>query len=200
MIEFMYFHTGMNFLAHAFLAGSNPGLIVGNMLADSVNKKQYQQLPYDIRAGIDHHRQIDVFTDTHPLVRSSRELFFPHIRHYAAVIIDVIFDHYLAKNWYKYHSQPLDDFETSLYRLLDQYSLYFSEKYSFMYSRMKAHRWLYNYQFNTYIEQTICNLKHRSAEFKEADITLLVFRNNYSLLERNFFAFFDALCKVYKKE
>lgn len=194
----MYFHAAMNFLAHAYLAGSNPGMIVGNMLADSVNKAQYEQLPPDVRAGVDHHRQIDLFTDTHPLVRSSRELFFPHIRHYAAVIVDVVFDHYLAKNWSKYHAQSLHEFEQSIYALLDQYAAYFSEKYAFMYSRMKAHRWLSNYKYYEYIQQTIRNLSHRSPDFKSAEITLQVFETNYSLLEKNFVTFFDALCRSYK--
>lgn len=198
MVEFMYFHPAMNFLAHAYLAGSNPGLIVGNMLADSINKAMYEQLPPNIRAGVNHHRQIDLFTDTHPLIRSSRKIFFPHIRHYAAVIVDVIFDHYLAKNWNEYHPQSLHEFEQSIYTLLDQYAAYFSEKYAFMYSRMKAHRWLYNYQYYEYIQQTIRNLSHRSPDFKSAEITLQVFETNYSLLEKNFVIFFDALCRSYK--
>ncbi len=199
MIEIVYFHATMNFLAHAYLAGSEPGMIAGNMLADSVNKTQYEQLPLHVRAGVDHHRQIDIFTDTHPLVRSCRELFFPHIRHYAAVIVDVVFDHYLAKNWYKYHPQPLHDFENYVYSILDQYMLFFSEKFYFIYSRMKLHRWFYNYQFEDYIEQTIRNLNHRSPKFNGSEITLQVFRENYPILEDHFTAFFDALCRAYKQ-
>jgi len=199
MIEFVYFHAPMNFLAHAYLAGSDPGMIAGNLLADSVNKAQYEQLPLHVRAGVDHHRQIDIFTDTHPLVRFCRELFFPHIRHYAAVMVDVVFDHYLAKNWKEYHFQPLHDFETSVYLVLDKYAPYFPEKFAFMYSRMKAHRWLYNYQFDAYIDQTIRNLSHRSPEFNGAEITLQVFRENYPILEDHFTAFFDALCRAYKQ-
>jgi len=199
MFEIVYFHATMNFLAHAYLAGSDPGMIVGNLLADSVNKTQYEQLPLHVRAGVDHHRQIDVFTDTHPLVRTCRKMFFPHIRHYAAVIVDVVFDHYLAKNWKEYHPQPLHDFEMSVYLVLDKHAQYFSKKYAFMYSRMKTHRWLYNYQFENYIEKTIRNLNYRSPQFNGAEITIQVFREHYMILEDYFTDFFDALCRACKQ-
>lgn len=189
----------MNFLAHAYLAGTDPGLIVGNLLADSVNKSLYLQLPQSVRAGVEHHRLIDNFTDNHPIVRSCRSIFFPCIRHYAAVIIDIIFDHFLAKHWSSYHSHALFEFEQYIFYVVDQYSSYFPDKFAFMYARMKAHRWFYNYQFAEYINQTIDNLTYRSPNFQGAQITIQLFHQNYSLIEDAFKLFFQELCIDFKK-
>lgn len=189
----------MNFLAHAYLAGNDPGLIAGNLLADSVNKSLYLHLPQNVRAGIEHHRMIDNFTDTHPIVRSCRKTFFPYIRHFAAVIIDIIFDHFLAKHWSSYHSRSLAEFEQYIFDVVDQYSSYFPDKFAFIYTRMKAHRWLYNYQFTNYIYQTIDNLSYRSPNFHHAQITVQLFLQNYSLLEEAFKLFFQELCIKFKK-
>src|SRR5947207_2830586 len=51
----------MNFLAHAFLSFNDPGLLVGNMIADSVKGKEADNYPDRIRQGILLHREIDSF-------------------------------------------------------------------------------------------------------------------------------------------
>ena len=52
----------MNFLGHLILSGTNPDVIFGNFIADSVKGKSYLLLPDSIQKGIVLHRVIDNFT------------------------------------------------------------------------------------------------------------------------------------------
>jgi acyl carrier protein phosphodiesterase len=189
----------MNFLAHAYLAGENEGMIVGNLMADAVNRKQFELLPLHLQKGVLHHRQIDRYTDSHPLVIECRSYFFPHIRHYAAVMVDVIFDHYLAKHWQNYHHLPLTTFEDDTYRKTLTYESLFSEKFRFMFSRMSAHRWLSNYAKYAYLNQTITNLQHRTPLFTHAIVTNEILQEKYENLEHHFFDFFKDLSNELKQ-
>ena len=57
----------MNFLAHLYLSGDDEEQIVGNFIADHVKGKAIESYSDGIRAGIMLHREIDVFTDSHPV-------------------------------------------------------------------------------------------------------------------------------------
>ncbi len=97
----------MNFLAHIYLSGNSEELIIGNYIADAVKGKQFESYQAGIAQGIILHRKIDTYTDTHAIVDLSKERLRPIYRKYATVIIDVLFDHYLAANWKIYSDMPL---------------------------------------------------------------------------------------------
>ena len=97
----------MNFLAHIYLSGDNEELKIGNFIADSVKGKQYLEYPPGIIDGIVLHRAIDTFTDTHPIVSRSVERLFERYGHYSRVIVDILYDHFLAANWKDYSDIPL---------------------------------------------------------------------------------------------
>jgi acyl carrier protein phosphodiesterase len=90
----------MNFLAHLHLSGNNPNIMLGNFMGDFVKGKSYrQQYEPEIIKGIELHRSIDEFTDSHPVVTESKNRLRPTYRHYSGVIVDVFYDHFLAANW-----------------------------------------------------------------------------------------------------
>lgn len=63
----------MNFLAHIFLSGEENDLLkLGNFMGDTIRGKQYLDYPEEVQRGILLHRQIDTFTDAHPLFRESK--------------------------------------------------------------------------------------------------------------------------------
>ena len=89
----------MNYLAHIYLSGDDdPLLKIGNFIADSVKGKAFKKYPQAIQNGIKLHREIDTFTDSHPIVFESKHRLFKKSRHYSSVIVDVLYDHFLAKN------------------------------------------------------------------------------------------------------
>ena len=107
----MYLTSEMNFLAHLYLSGDNPKVKVGNFIGDFVKGKNLKdRFEADIARGIGLHREIDWFTDTHSIVKQSKDRLRPKYRHYSGVIVDIFYDHFLAKNWDRYSKQLLPDF------------------------------------------------------------------------------------------
>lgn len=107
----------MNYLAHLYLSGPSDGIRLGNFIGDYVKGNRFSRYPPEIRKGILLHRQIDSFMDEHPLSHTSAELFRARYTRFSRVIIDVVYDHYLAKNWDKYSDQSLHDFVNEVHKL-----------------------------------------------------------------------------------
>src|SRR5690606_11794879 len=107
-------------LAHIYLSGNDDGLKIGNFIADSVKGKAYQKYPEDIQKGILLHRKIDEYTDTHPITRQSISKFSPRFGLYAWVIVDMVYDHFLAANWEDYHSTSLEIYSQEFYSLIEK--------------------------------------------------------------------------------
>jgi acyl carrier protein phosphodiesterase len=106
----------MNFLAHALLAGDDPALVVGGVVGDWIKGPLPAGLPDDLARGVALHRAIDSFAETHPAFRRSRTRVSSHRRRYAGVLVDIFYDHLLARDWAEIHEHPLDDFCTDVYR------------------------------------------------------------------------------------
>lgn len=100
----------MNFLAHIYLSGENEKLMVGNFIGDYVKGKRYGDFPETIKDGILLHRQIDYFTDCHSNFREAKKLLVPVYGLYSGIIIDLFYDHFLAKNWNNYSDVSLRQF------------------------------------------------------------------------------------------
>jgi acyl carrier protein phosphodiesterase len=105
----------MNWLAHAWLAGPDPEIRLGNLLADLVKGQDRDGLAPGLLRGIAHHQGIDAFTDRHPLVLHSRRRIDVVYRRYAGILVDIFYDHILAKEWEHHTGMPLAAFTAGLY-------------------------------------------------------------------------------------
>ena len=112
------YYCFMNYLAHIFLSGNHPKIMIGNFVADSIKGKKYLSYPPEIQKGILLHRQIDTTTDAHPSFRKSTKRLHEKYGHYSGIIVDIFYDHFLAKNWTDYSDIPLEDYIQSFYKLL----------------------------------------------------------------------------------
>lgn len=111
----------MNFLAHLYLARGDEGLVMGAMLGDFVRgRRALRSYPPEIREGIGLHRRIDRVTDHLQRVRALRRAFPREFRRYAGIVIDLGFDHELAKNWGRYCAQDLAAFDAEVRAILDR--------------------------------------------------------------------------------
>lgn len=109
----------MNFLAHALLAGEAPALIVGGVAGDWIKGNLPAGLPDDLARGVSLHRAIDHYAETHPAFCRSRSRVSPARRRYAGVLVDVFYDHLLARDWSAIHPQPLSQYSESVYGLIE---------------------------------------------------------------------------------
>jgi len=135
----------VNYLAHLYLSGENPALRLGNFIADHLKNRPISYYSADIQRGIRLHHAIDGFTDQHPVVAQSKARLQPEFRKYAPVIVDVFYDHFLAKKWPVYHPEPLQTYAAGIYtEMKNQYEL-LPTRAQDMLPYMERYDWLTNY-------------------------------------------------------
>ena len=100
----------MNWLAHAFLSRTNVEYRVGNILPDLVSITVLKEFSPPFQEGIRCHREIDKFTDAHPIVKKGIQRLPANYKRYGGILTDVFYDHFLAKNWQHYSSISLSNF------------------------------------------------------------------------------------------
>ncbi len=100
----------MNYLAHLYLADDDAESLIGSLMGDFVKGRVDENLPAGIRNGVLLHRRVDTFTDAHPVVQRSKARIRPEFRRYAGILIDMFYDHFLARYWHDYASQSLEHF------------------------------------------------------------------------------------------
>ncbi len=95
---------------HPQPGGRDSGLIVGALLGDFMRGVDPAGLPDDLAAGLALHRRVDRFADAHEAFRHSRRALFSDVGHWAGVVVDVVYDHVLARDWDRWHDEPLPVF------------------------------------------------------------------------------------------
>jgi acyl carrier protein phosphodiesterase len=105
----------LNWLAHVFLSEPDVEFRLGNLLADIVRGEELRRTSAGFQRGAQKHKQIDAFTDSHPLVKRSRARVSPEFRRFSGVLVDVFYDHLLATHWNAYSPIVLDAFTAKFY-------------------------------------------------------------------------------------
>ncbi|WP_395058055.1 ACP phosphodiesterase [Flavobacterium sp.] len=183
----------MNYLAHIFLSGNNDLLKIGNFMADGIRGNDYLKFPEDVKNGIILHRHIDTFTDAHPIYRKSKHRLHEKYGHYAGVIMDILYDHFLAKNWSNYSDEKLEDYAANFYKSLEDNYDILTEKTQNIMPYMTERNWLASYATIAGIEMILFQMDYRTkhrANMQEAIVELQEF---YSEFEEEFTLFFEEL-------
>jgi acyl carrier protein phosphodiesterase len=136
----------VNFLAHLLLSPPTPDGRLGGLLGDFV-KGPLKQAGYrlSVTQAIRLHRRVDSFTDTHPAVRAARSLVSPARRRFAGILVDVFFDHLLARRWECWHAAPLPQFAGLVYGELACTLHPVPPRFAAMAQIMAAQDWLGSY-------------------------------------------------------
>lgn len=183
----------MNFLAHIYLSGENDLIKIGNFMADGIRGKKFENYHPDIQKGILMHREIDTFTDNHPIFKKSTKRLHDKYHHYSGIIVDIFYDHFLAKNWTKYSDEPLDVFVDNFYSSLKTNYDLLSERTKEIMPYMIEQNWLYNYRTTEGIARILIQMDNRiknSSNMRFSIEDLLEFYNEF---EEEFSAFFEEL-------
>ena len=184
----------MNYLAHAFLSFNKKDILTGNMISDFVKGKAKYTYPAGIQNGIQLHRLIDEFTDTHPVTAEAKNYFRPQYRLYSGAFVDVVYDHFLSIDTDQFTGYGnLDIFSQEVYQLMDKNVLLFPARFLKMYGYMKSQNWLYNYQFKEGIQNSFNGLVYRAAYLNESAIAFEIFNKYYTELQNCYLEFFPQL-------
>ncbi len=186
----------MNFLAHLYLSGDNTSVMLGNFIGDFVKGKNLiEKVGSEMAKGIELHREIDFFTDQHPIVRESKKRLRPKYRHYSGVIVDVFYDHYLAKNWKDYHHQLLPDYADRIYNLIQKNNALLPERVNMMMPYMIKGNWLVNYATLDGIHRALSGMTRRTPYESKMDESISDLKENYEEFKTEFITFFPELRK-----
>ena len=183
----------MNFLAHIYLSGDNELLKIGNFMADGIRGKQFENYPLDIQKGIILHRAIDTFTDAHPIFRQSTKRLHANYHHYSGVIVDILYDHFLAKNWHDYSNVQLEKYASQFYLSLENNKNILSERTISIMPILMRENWLVCYRSVEGINHILTQMDRRTknqSKMRFATNELIEF---YAEFEKEFTEFFSEL-------
>jgi len=183
----------MNFLAHIYLSGNNEELIIGNFIADFIKGNKYKHLPNQIQNGIFLHRKIDSFTDEHLIVRKSKRRLHERYGHYDGVIIDVLYDHFLAKNWSDYSDISLKKTEANFLSIMQNHFDLLPKKVQSILPYMKEQQWLSGYATLSGIEKSLIGINKRTKGKSKMNLAIEDLKLNYIDFEQDFTLFFKDL-------
>lgn len=146
------------------MARNNPELIAGNFAGDSYKGSldKFDHLPAHILKGIKLHRFIDNYTDTSPTIRKAGKIFQQNgISKVTYIACDILLDHFITKNWSDYSTQSFDDFVSTIYAETDKDLIYLEADFHFLYDRLKAYGWLFDYHKEAGIEKILNQFSRR---------------------------------------
>jgi len=190
----------MNFLAHVYLSGEDKQLMIGNFIADFVKGGNLRER-YDLKIvqGIELHRAIDEYTDQHEIVQVSKDRLRPKYRHYSGVIVDMYYDHFLAKNWDTFHDSPLDNFAQRFYELIKKNKSTLPEEVQRMMPYMIRGNWFLNYGYKEGIHRALSGMSRRTSFDSKMDESIIELSKHYELFENEFKEFFPLL-KIFSEK
>ncbi|ESU19154.1 hypothetical protein FCR2A7T_25770 [Flavobacterium cauense R2A-7] len=183
----------MNFLAHIYLSGNNDLIKIGNFIADGIRGHDYEHFPVDVQKGILLHRAIDTFTDAHPVFRKSKHRLHEAYGHYSGVIMDIFYDHFLAKNWARYSDEKLEDYAERFYQSLRDNYDWLNPKTQAMMPSMIGRNWLASYATIEGIGMILFQMDYRTKNRVSMQNAVNELQEYYTEFETEFTAFFEEL-------
>jgi acyl carrier protein phosphodiesterase len=183
----------MNILAHALLAAPDADRMFGSLIGDFVRGAIDPALPPGVRAGVALHRAIDTYTDAHVDVAAARVLFVPPFRRYAGILLDVWFDHLLARQWTRYGEGTLDEFSDNVRALLALNSVRVPERMRAFVAYLGAHDLPAAYRDTAMVGDVLRGMSRRLTRANPLGEALPVLVALHAPLQRCFDAFFPAL-------
>tara|TARA_R110002051_G_scaffold56046_9_gene104037 strand:- start:33388 stop:33984 length:597 start_codon:yes stop_codon:yes gene_type:complete len=190
----------MNFLAHIYLSFNDKEITIGNFIADSIRGNKYDHLPNKVKKGIKLHRLIDTYTDTHDIPKISSKRLHANYSHYSRVIVDIYYDHFLAKNWSKYSAIPLDVFVDDFYDLLEENYEILPDGVKRMMPYMISDNWIYNYSKMDGIARVLNGMNRRTKNKSKMNFAILDLEEHYDAFEAEFTEFFEELITYSKNK
>lgn len=190
----------MNHLAHLMLARNSDELMIGGFIADAVKGKKYLDYEKEISKGILLHRFIDNFTDTHGEVSELKKLLRPQFGLLSGVVIDMIYDHILARHWNEFNTDSLESFSQNAYRVFEKYVSIMPERNQQLLPYMRKENWLLNYATIAGMTRTFNGMARRIRKGEMLLQAPQFILDHETILKESFFRFYPELMKASEEE
>ena len=183
----------MNYLAHLFFSDNTPHSMLGNLLGDFIKGNVEGKFPLEVVEGIRNHRKVDTFTASNDIVSSSRKLISKERYRYAGIIIDVVYDHFLSRNWGFYSSAGLDEFIGTVYKNLVNHEVRIPHNAGLIIEKMIQEDWLRSYRTLEGVDTTFKRISKRMRRKNDLRTAVDELEVNYGRLNMHFLKFFPEL-------
>ena len=183
----------MNYLAHALLSGDDEEILFGNFIGDFIKGNQYEQFPEKVKKGILLHRLIDDFTDSHHEYLKGKRRFYEEYPKISGVIMDILLDHLLCKEWENHTEKELNQFITNTYAKIDSKVNDLPQKMLPLYSHMRTNDWFGRYQTEEGTMLSLSQIGRRIGFEKDVGNSIEIYRFHQEKFIDEFNLFFDDL-------
>ncbi|MDB6054042.1 MAG: hypothetical protein JWN25_1565 [Verrucomicrobiales bacterium] len=187
----------MNYLAHAFLSNQNAAHLVGNFMADHWRGNNFQNLPMEVVEGIRLHRKIDSFTDSHREFKKSKRVFYSGFEKYSGILVDIYFDHLLARQFLRYSSTSLEVFSEKAYSIYLEHREILPESGAEFLDHVVMNNLYEAYAKLENVELALKRLSLRTKHGVQLENSLRLFTEKETELVRNFEVFFEEAMQLF---
>jgi acyl carrier protein phosphodiesterase len=190
----------MNFLAHLYLSGESHEIKLGNFIGDYVKGRKYLDYPEKVAFGIQLHRNIDAFTDSHVDVKTCIKLLKPGYGRFAGVVTDIFFDHFLASNWHEYSSHTLQAFARQSHSIFLSHFLLLPMKVKQFLPFLIHHKRLESYAQKESLYHVLEIMSKRTSLPANSEWAMTILHQEYEQFEGLFRRFFAELTEYVEVE
>jgi acyl carrier protein phosphodiesterase len=191
----------MNYLAHLYLADETAESQLGSLLGDFVKgSRAVAEYPPGVRSGIELHRRVDAYTDAHEVVRQTKLLVSPARRRFAGILVDLFFDHFLARRWAEFHPLGLEEFSRRVYGMLREHDAMLPDRLRRMLTFMAADDWLASYREVDAVGRAVNGISRRLRRENTLADGVEELTANYASFEASFQSFFPDLIEFVAAE
>jgi len=193
----------MNFLAHLVLSPKETDFISGNIAADFLKGPDRKFASKGVQNGISMHRFVDQFTDTHVLVKTSKDRVKNHFRLLSGVLIDVFYDHFLAKDFELIANISLEEFCEYIYETLEKNISELPPKLQQFVPVMIRENILFSYRRLAGIQTALTRINLRITKKFSVGLAMAILNDLYEFLENDFRQYFPCAINVtesYRKD
>lgn len=183
----------MNYLAHVFLSGDDPELMIGNLLGDMLRNEEVEALAADWKRGVYLHRFIDSYTDAHPRIRQINVIFRSEQGKYAPVVTDIMLDHVLAKCWDTFHDMSYSDYCDKVYDCIDDHYGLMPIHAKKRLASMINGRWLHSYRYEEGMRYTYSRLARRARFTNRFELAFDQYTSHQEEIDQLFLKFFPEM-------
>jgi acyl carrier protein phosphodiesterase len=186
----------MNFLAHLVLSPKETDFISGNIAADFLRGPDRKFVSKGVQSGISMHQFVDQFTDAHVLVKTSKDRLKNHFRLFSGVLIDVFYDHFLAKDFELIANISLEEFCEYIYETLEKNTSELPPKLRQFLPVMIRENILFSYRRLAGIQTALTRINLRVTKKFSVGLEMAILNDMYDILENDFRQYFPYLINV----
>jgi acyl carrier protein phosphodiesterase len=190
----------MNFLAHLFLSEPIPEARIGNLMGDFKPGELSPDTPAALWRGLWLHTRIDAYTDAHPVVQQSKHMISSPHQRFAGIVIDVFYDHFLAKDWDHYFTVPLPAFARQVYADLRTHEALLPLSLQQILPDLIGQDWLTSYRTDEGIAHALQRIAWRLSRLNHLPDAVDDLRQHRDILQSHFDLFFPDLMRHVARE